>query len=626
MGLRKLLAEAEELLRKAGVEDPKVQPSKNIEYGEVASTAAFHLAKKLRKKPAEIAEELARSVDLSQVNLVDSVEAVNGYLNFKVNWAKYAEAILAEILVEGERYGSSKIGEGKKILIEHTSVNPNKALHVGHARNTCLGDALSRIFKFLGYDVLVLNYIDDSGTQMADVVLGFSELGYPLDPPSGMSFDEYCGDIVYVESAKKAEENPALTEKRKQIVKEIESRRGKYFELNKLIVEKVLRNQLKTCWRLGARYDILNLESDILAYELWREVFEKLKEKGAIYHAEEGAKAGCWLLDLSKHPVLSKEGDEVLVKSDGTTTYIARDIAYAAWKLGGVSRDFTYLIFAENPDGSKVYLTSPMGEARIKISNVERVINVIDARQKRPQEIVKYALRILGLESEKYVHYAYEVVALSRKDAEKLGYSPEPGQQIVHMSGRKGLYVKVNQMIDMLKKRAAEEIVKRHPDWSGEKIDEVAEKIAVGALRYSLIKPDVDKTIVLDTDEMLKLEGDTAPYLQYTYARACRIIEKSSFDISTRPYGDVTEEEKMLMRKMTYFPLLLREFGESMLTKPLANYAYELASEFNNFYEKAPVLRAEKEIREFRLAIVRSFLIVFSNVLKLLGIPEIDVM
>jgi len=337
-------------------------------------------------------------------------------------------------------------------------------------------------------------------------------------------------------------------------------------------------------------------------------------------------KAGCWLLDLSKHPVLSKEGDEVLVKSDGTTTYIARDIAYASWKLGGTSKDFTYAIFGKNPDGTKIYITSGNGDIQLKLSKIEKVINVIDVRQKRPQEIVRYALKIMGLQSEKYIHYAYEVVALSRSDAEKLGFSPGPDQQIIHMSGRRGLYVKVDQLIDMLKKRAAEEVAQRHPDWDMNRIEKVAEKIAVGALRYSLIKPDIDKMIVLNTEDMLKLEGDTAPYLQYTYARACRILEKSDSQVSTNPPGSLMDVEKALLRRMTFLPILIQEFGENLLVKPIANYAYRLASEFNNFYEKAPVLHAEESVKRFRLGLVKAFTIVFGNVLKLLGIPVIDVM
>lgn len=626
MGLKQLIAETERLLKSAGIQEPLVQVNRDPSFGEVSSTAAFQLARILGKSPKIIAEEIAARVDISSSRLIGAVEAVNGYVNFRANWIEYSQVILEEILSSGERYGSSNFGTGKKIIIEHTSVNPNKSLHVGHARNVCLGDTLARLYRFLGYDVLVLNYIDDSGTQMADVVLGFMELGYGLDPPAGMSFDEYCGDVVYVESVRKAESDPVLAERRRQITKEIESRSGRAYELNSRIVRRVLMDQLKTCWRLGARYDVLNMESDILAYGLWNEIFEKLKAAGAVYFAESGPKAGCWLLDLSGHPILSKEGDEVLIKSDGTTTYIARDIAYAAWKLGASSKDFSYEVFGENPDGSKIYMTSERGCVRIPVSGAVKVINVIDVRQRRPQEIVRYALKLLDLDADRYVHYGYEVVALSRKDAEKLGYRPEPGQKVIHMSGRRGLYIKVNQLLDMLREEAMREVRERHPDWSDDRILETSEKIAVAALRYALIRQDIDKLIVLDADEIMRLEGNTGPYFQYTYARALRILEKANFEPFTRPPSEPSEHEKMLLRRMAYFPILLGEFHSSMLIKPIADYAYDLASEFNVFYERMPVLKAEGRERAFRLAVVKSFATVFSIVLDLLGIPRLDVM
>jgi len=626
MALRKLMEEAEKLLRSAGVEEPKIELSRDPRYGEISSLAAFELAKKLKKSPNEVASEIVDRIRSDQMELVKDVEAVRGYINFKANWIKYSEEILKEILEKGERYGSTEIGAGRKIIIEHTSVNPNKPLHVGHARNTCLGDSLARILKFIGYDVIVLNYVDDSGAQMADLILGFTELGYPLDPPEEMRFDEYCGDIVYVEVSKKVEEDENLAERRRKIVEEIESGRGRCYELNKKVVERVLRDQIKTCWRLGATYNILNMESQIISLNIWNEIFDKLKEKKLVYRAESGAKAGCWLLDLSKHPILSKEGDEVLVRSDGTTTYVARDIAYAAWKLGGTSKDFKYSIWGANPDGEKIYITDEAGDIELKMGEVDRVINVIDVRQKRPQEIVKYALKLLGLRSEKYIHYAYEIVALSRKDAERLGYCVERGEKVVHMSGRKGLYIKVEEMLNMLKDRALEEVKKRHEDWSMEKMISVAEKIAVGALRYALIKPDIDKLIVLDTDEILRLEGDTGPYLQYSYARACRILEKSEDEPSTKPPAEPLEAEKRLLRRMAILPKMLLEFDENLLIKPIANYAYRLASDFNDFYEKAPVLKASKDVRRFRLGIVMAFKVTLANVLRLLGIPLMEEM
>ena len=230
------------------------------------------------------------------------------------------------------------------------------------------------------------------------------------------------------------------------------------------------------------------------------------------------------------------------------------------------------------------------------------------------------------MRSEKYIHYAYEVVALSRKDAERLGHRVEGGEKIVHMSGRRGLYIKVEELLDMLRDRALEEVRKRHEDWSVERMRSVAEKIAVGALRYALVKPDIDKLIVLDTDEILRLEGDTGPYLQSSYARACRILEKSEDEPSTKPPAEPLEVEKRLLRRMAILPKLLSEFDENLLIKPIANYAYKLASEFNDFYEKAPVLRASEDVRRFRLGIVMAFKITLANVSRLLGIPLMEEM
>ncbi len=621
---RRVLEEASMLLRKAGVEEPKVGPPKSFRYGE-ASYSVFELARKLGRNPVELAGEIVGRIKVGE-GLVSDVEAAGGYINFKVNWKRYASLIISTILSESEGYGSNDLGRGRHVLVEHTSVNPNKPLHVGHARNICLGDTLYRLLTFLGYKVTVLNYIDDSGSQMADVVMGFTELGYSLEPPQGMRFDEYCGDIVYVKVSAMVDGDPGLAEKRRRIAKAIESGEGRYYEVNRMVVDRVLRDQLKTCWRIGARYDILNMESDILHLDLWSYVFGRLKEGGAAYLAEEGSKKGCWLLDLSGHPRLSKEGDEVLVKSDGTTTYVARDIAYAAWKLGGVEGDFTYHVWGRNPDGTEILVTDREGRLRRPLGMVDLSINVIDVRQTRPQEIVRYALKLLNLPYERYIHYGYEVVALGVKDAVNLGYKPKGGEQMVHMSGRRGLYVKVDALLNMLRDTAAKETRDRHPDWSQEKVWTVAEKIAVGALRYALIKPDPDKLIVLDTSEMMRLEGNTGPYLQYSYARACRILEKADSPPSGNVSGDVGEAEKNLLRMLASFPDVVEEAGRNLSPKTLATYSYKLASEFNNFYERVPVLQAPPDVRKFRLGIVESFRIVLGNAMRILGIPVLEEM
>ncbi|MEM2328841.1 MAG: arginine--tRNA ligase, partial [Nitrososphaerota archaeon] len=528
--MKTLLNESAEILKEAGLPDPKLEIPKSSEHGEVSCTSAFELAKRLNKSPMEVALDIASKVKDAierKKGLIKSVEVVRpGFINFHVDWPSYAVKIIKEVLASAEAYGSSDMGKGQRILIEHTSVNPNKALHVGHARNVCLGSALARLYKFAGFDVLVANYIDDSGSQMADIVLGVKYLGYPMEPPEGMRFDEYCGDKIYVEVNRLLEQKPELSEKKRLLIKEIEDRSSDSFMLSREIAIKVLKEQLKTCYRLGASYDILNRESDVVAFGLWEETFSKLKKNNACYLATSGPKAGCWMLDLSGHKTLSKEGDEVLVKSDGTTTYVARDIAYAAWKLGIIERDFKYKPFGKNKDQSDILITDIEGEIEFKLRNVDMTIAVVDVRQKRPQEIVRYALGLIGADPSRYVHFAYEVVSLSAKEAERMGLNVS-GAEFVHMKGREGIYVKADSVIDSIKKKVISETAQRHPDWHPQKVENVAENVAIGALVYALVKGDADKIIVFDREEALKIEGDTGPYLQYSYARACRILEKS---------------------------------------------------------------------------------------------------
>jgi arginyl-tRNA synthetase len=628
--VKTLLAESAKILEEAGLPDPKLEIPKSPEHGEVSCTSAFELAKKLNKSPMDIALDVAsraKEVIERKRGLVKSVEVVRpGFINFYADWPSYAVKIIENVLNSAEAYGSSDMGKGRRILIEHTSVNPNKALHVGHARNVCLGSALARLYKFAGFNVLVANYIDDSGSQMADIILGIKYLGYPMEPPEGMRFDEYCGDKVYVEVNKLLEQKPELSEKKRLLIKEIEDRSSDSFALSREIALRVLKEQLKTCWRLGASYDILNRESDVVAFGLWEEVFSKLKKNNACYLATSGPKAGCWMLDLSAHKTLSKEGDEVLVKSDGTTTYVARDIAYAAWKLGIVERDFKYKLFGKNKDQSDILITDIDGDIDFKVKDVDITIAVVDVRQRRPQEIVKYALGLIGADPSKYVHFAYEVVSLSAKEAERMGLNVS-GAEFVHMKGREGIYVKVDSVIDSIKNKIISETSQRHPDWHPQKVESVAENVAIGALVYALVKGDADKIIVFDREDALKIEGDTGPYLQYSYARACRILEKSPIKQEEVKQRETLEmQEISLLREISLFPLLVEESVKLMLLKKLANYAYNLASAFNNFYESCPVLTDDEEVMKFRLALTRAYLITMGNCLRILGIPIVEEM
>ncbi|BAJ51146.1 arginyl-tRNA synthetase [Candidatus Caldarchaeum subterraneum] len=624
--MRRLLEEVARLLADVGVGQPRVSLAKDARFGDVSSSDAFDLAKKTGKKPVEMAKELVERMDLSRTVYVERAEVAGaGYINFYARWPRLAADIVSEACEKGRSYGETGLGGGQYVLVEHTSVNPNKALHIGHARNVCLGDSLARLLKKNGYHVAVANYIDDSGVQMAELLLAFKHLGYSMEPTKGEKFDEYCGR-VYTEVSKRIEADPRLETLRRQLAAQLEDHDSETSQLNRLVVERVLMEQLRTCWRLGARYDVLNKESDILFFDLWSEVFKRLREMGVLYVAEEGPKKGCWLFDLSGHPKLSKEGDEVVVKSDGSTTYVARDFGYAAWKLGLLDKDFRYKLLAKNPDNSPVYITDRGGAETHKYGNASFTINVVDVRQKRPQEIVRYALEKLGADPSRYIHYAYEVVSLSKADAERLNLNVgERG--FVHMSGRGGIYVNVDPLLDYVKQKAAEGARQRHPDWSESRVSEVAEKIAVAAIRYFLIRADPDKMIVFDSEEASDIEGDTGPYIQYAYARATRILEKA--DTQPNPQNPPTTldpKEIMLIKQIGMLPLVYEEAVRNLSVKRIATYLRELAFAFNDFYENCPVLSADEKVKVFRLALVEAFRSAVSSAADAAGIPLVEEM
>lgn len=626
MSIKRLIEVARWLLTEVGYVDPRVEVTKDPRHGELTCASPFELASKEGRRPMEIAIEMVERVRglLKDVEprLIDAVEAVNpGFVNFHVSWPEFARLVVSEVSAQGRDYGFSNLGGGSLVLIEHTSVNPNKPLHLGHGRNVVIGDTLYRLLDAMGYRVIVANYVDDSGNQMADLHVAFSYLGYSTDPPDGMRFDEYCG-VVYAEVSRKIEGQEELRSLKRRIMAELEDPRSERSAFNRSLTNRVLEDQLRTCWRLGARYDVLNRESDVVTFKLWDEVFKRLLEAGAIYKPSEGEKAGCWLIRLSDHPVLSKEGDEVLVRSDGTTTYVARDIAYAAWKLGILDTDFKYSLWGRNPDGTEILVTDSEGDRLLERGRCSLSITVVDVRQRRPQEVVRYAISKIGGEAQKYLHFGYEVVALSAKDARRLGVDVRD-EKFVHMSGREGLYLTVDAVLNLLKSRAIEEARKRHPDWDEKRLEDVGEKIALAALRYDFLKQDTEKMIIFDSEKASELTGDTGPYLQYSYARAARIIEKApTLSINeVKVAHQLTAQEKELIRTISIMPLVMEEAAKLLLLKKLTAYAKALCSAFNEFYEHCPVLSAEREVMCFRLELVKSFMTALENVARIIGTP-----
>ena len=597
-----------------------VEPAKPG-FGDVSSNVSFLLAKQLKKNPKDIAEMLSEKYSHCTNTLVLKSEAhPSGYLNFFANWEKLSQLILSESYLE--TFGDVDLGNNSTIVVEHTSVNPNKALHIGHIRNIIIGDAVSRILVKANYKVNVLNYIDDSGLQVADILVGFKHFGYSQDPPNGKKFDHYCGDDVYVKTTEKYEADSSLEEIRKDVLKDLEDGDSETAKFADKITRRVLAGQLETCWNLGVTYDCLNFESQIIRSGLWTKIFEKLKEMNLVEFENDGKNAGCWVIRGD-----DKEEDKVIVRSNGTATYIAKDIPYAAWKLGLLEDPFNYEKYTtEQPDSRVLWQTTLNPSNRIsKDFTGEKVVTVIDSRQARLQKIITTLMGKFKSTPDAYNHLGYESVTLSPETAKTLGLDTD-GKQ-AQMSGRKGLYVNADSVYELLKKKTKDETKKRHPEMDDSEINSIAHSVSVGTLRYEMIKQDLDKIITFDLTKSLSLEGDTAPYIQYTHARASRILEKSdrapTIDVDFSLLKEKSELD--LIKNIGLFNLQVRDATNNLSPKVIARYCHDLAVAFNSFYEKSKVLDlGDVDLENSRLCLVNSFKIVLEKALDLLGIKAPD--
>ncbi|MEK6965938.1 MAG: arginine--tRNA ligase, partial [Thermoproteota archaeon] len=445
----------------------------------------------------------------------------SGYLNFYSNQEKLNNLIIKSSLEKD--FGFIDIGKKKSVVVEHTSVNPNKALHIGHIRNLVIGDTVVRILKKTNHDVKVLNYIDDSGLQVADIIVGFKYGGFSAAPPAGQKFDHYCGDEVYVKTTAKYEADKQFAESRHKVLQDLEDQNSELAKFAGVITRKVLAEQLKTCWKMGVYYDCLNFESQIIHSKLWDKIFEMLKKMNLVKFEKEGKNKDCWVIEAQG------EEDKVLVRSNGVATYIAKDIPYAAWKLGIVDDPFYYKEYSVQSNGTVLWETTLEKNNNQKLEfSGQKVITVIDSRQTRLQKIISSLIAKLKPEKDVYSHLSYEAVTLSADTVKTIGHEIE-GKQ-AQMSGRKGLYINADDVIESLEKRIFEEAKKRNEDLDSNTLSKIATDVAVGTLRYEMIKQDLDKIITFDLKKSLSLEGDTCSYLQYSYARASRILEKAGFE------------------------------------------------------------------------------------------------
>ncbi len=623
MTLDALTSEARAMVDSAvgelGLDGPDygIEPSARPGFGDVSSNVAFLLARSAHRAPREIAADIARSCKPRR--LVGRVEAhASGHINFFADAAELAAETIAAS--QQDTYCRADIGHGKRVTVEHTSVNPNKALHIGHLRNVIVGDTVARILAATNHDVRTLNYVDDSGLQVANLILGFTRLGFDESPPDGQKFDAYCGDTVYVGAMARIGEDEGLKREAGEILAAMERDGTEEARLADRLTRMILDSQLQTCWRVGARYDCLNFESHILRSGMWDEIFARLKDARTVRLETDGKNAGCWTVPGTGED----DDDKVLVRSGGTATYMAKDIPYAAWKLGLVDDPFEYVAYVpDQPDRSLLCTALRDSGGRARDMSAGRVITVIDSRQSRLQAIIESLLRrFFGIAEGAYVHLAYESVTLSAETAQGIGLAT--GGKSVQMSGRRGLYVGADSVLDSLLERATAETSGRNEGMDAAEVRAIAEQIAVGAIRYEMVRQDLDRAITFDLARSLSLDGDTAAYLQYSHARAIRVLEKAGIGHGKADYGALAgSHERALVMAIGSLGVALRGAAAGLSPKVLARYAHDLAVTFNSFYEHVRVAGGDggSAATAARVELVTSFRVTLEGVAAHLGIP-----
>ncbi len=621
---------------------------KQTSFGELALPVAFTLARQLRKAPRVIATEIAERI--APPEGVAAVEvAGNGYLNVRLDRGYYGRALL-------EGGSTVQAQAGGKVIVEHTNINPNKAAHIGHLRNAVLGDTFVRMLRGAGRHVEVQNYIDNTGVQVADVVVGFHHLEKKSVEDvraliAAPRFDYYCWDLYARTSAYYAD-HPEAIQWRRDALHAIEHGEGEVAALGHLIADAIVECHLTTMWRLGISYDVLPRESEILHLKFWAKAYEQLKERKAIYFVEDGKNKGCWVMAAShfRDTVTGEEGDDdakVIVRSNGTVTYVGKDIAYQMWKFGLLGLDFNYQPLRTYPNGHEVWVASKEAGERPApgFGAGAEVYNVIDSRQSYLQDVVVAGLRALGYnqQAEHSIHFSYEMVALSPRTCAELGIpiSEEDKRKAhVEVSGRKGLGVKADDLIDKLIERAKAEVDSRHPDKPEEERLRISTQIAVGALRYFLLKFTRNTVIAFDLQEALSFEGETGPYVQYAAVRARNILRKLAERGETLPEFTAALPTDAMARQLgeeSFWQLLLaasksgQALGAALETgepAAMAKYAFQLAQAFNAFYHDSPILAEENpEKRTFLLWLAVYFKEQLEATLeRTLGIPVPDYM
>ncbi|GHO45691.1 arginine--tRNA ligase [Ktedonospora formicarum] len=631
-------------------------------FGDYSIPVMPWVKKRLGRPPLQIAEAIATYINSLHVPELEEVSATKpGFVNFRLSRPSAGQAIIERVLEEGPDFGQDQTGQGTRVIVEHTAINTNKAAHVGHLRNSCLGDTLVRMLRSQGYHVEAENYIDDSGVQVADVVVGQIllqkgqlQLAEGNEPLPGESFDYYCSRVYVAVNRlyedKESERGQNAIQLRRQVLHAIEHGEEPesgpdYPTLAADLSHQIVQAHLQTMARLNISYDLLTWESAILQAGLWQHTFDFLRKHNLLEKPETGPAAGCWILPFGDNEGDNERmSDKILVRSDGTATYTAKDIANQLWKFGITDSpefnvQFHFVPWGTQHDGRQLWtmrtpkdaLQSDQESDPKRFGHAQRVVNVIDVRQSYPQQVVYESLRRLGYveQAENSKHLGYEVVTLSAATAAKMGIDTSDGRESYAMSGRKGIEIKADDLINAAVERMQET---RRQEEKPEIDERTAAILAASAIRYFMIRFNLQQIIALDMDEVLRPNGDTGVYLQYAYARASNILRRLQEAGYTIPGKLTTLPEQLaqseweLLRHIDTYPRHLAEAAEQMSASALAAYAYDLAAHLNDFYEHTPpIVKEENEqTKAFRALLVQATVQTMNNVLRILGFEPLE--
>ncbi len=597
-------------------------------FGDLSTTLPFVIAKKQKEKPLSIGNHIIEKIKDKFDMFSDIKLAGGGFLNFYFNRDSFFEYLIEN---RDRRVESQNL----KVIVEHTSINPNKSAHIGHLRNACLGDTLVRILRCLGYEVEVQNYLDDTGIQVADVVWGL--LHYQK---KGVQEIKKIADLasylwhLYAEVNRLFEIEEKYKQGRNQVHQKIEEKIDPEYEVSSYVSQEVLKDHIRLMDLLDIRYDLLVRESDIIELGFFKDAAEVMIKHHIMYPSRDPDKKGCQVIKYQK-----ENTEKIIVRSNNTVTYIGKDIAYALWKVGLFHKDFHYQEFYTYQDtGQKIYISGSQGEAgNFSFGSAQTVYNVIGSRQAYLQNIISQEVidPLSPAHSKREaIHFSYEMVALTPRCVEDLGFElseEERKRPHVDVSGRKGIAVKADDLIDMLSARARQEVDLRNPGMAEHRAKVIARDIAVGALRYFMIKFNANSVIVFDFKDALAFEGDTGPYLQYTLVRINSILRKMGDDgpaLETKDLHLSVLDEKEhgifyeILLTLSQLEVQLELAVKNREISGIASYTYALCQKINHYYHLFPII-AEKDqhIKRLRVNLILLAKNKLEKLLAIMGIP-----